>query len=85
MAEHTRLAEFRKNIEDKMSSNFHDLAQDLSERWTQEAHICEERLIARISAMMEDRELIPIVIRPIEVRSENNQGFERCWRCLTHD
>lgn len=40
MAEHTRLVE---------------LARDLSDRWTQKAQHREERLIARIAAMMEER------------------------------
>lgn len=55
MAKHTRLAKFRKHIKKKMSSDFHELARDLSERWAQEAQHWEERIIAKITAKMEER------------------------------
>lgn len=55
MAEHTRLAEFRKHMEEKMNSDFHDLVRDLSECWAQEAQHREEQILARIAAMMEER------------------------------
>lgn len=54
MAEHTRLAEFRKHMEEKMSSDFHEMARDLSEQWAEEAQHREERIIARIAAMMDE-------------------------------
>lgn len=55
MAEHMRLAECSKHMEETMNSDFHDLARDLSEQWAQEVQHREERIIARIVPMMEER------------------------------